>query len=665
MMGKIGSWTHRAVLPALLLGLCAQSAAQPQTLNFKDAEIGTVIETIGEITGKTFVVDPGVSGKVTVISSTPLPESKLYGLFESVLRVHGYAAIEDDGVVRVVSDAEAPREAVDSIGGPGESVETHIIQIEHMAASEAVSLLRPLLPQSAHLVSHKASNSIILTTRASNAQRFRQILERVDRAEQAEVEVIRLQHAGAAELVRTLKLVDTRGSGDGIVADERTNSVLLSGDQARRRHLRTLIAHLDTPLESGGNSHVIHLDYADAEALVPVLDGVAGESTAGSGDAAAEQSAPVRIQAHPETNALIITASPADLRSLKSVIQRLDVPRAQVHVEAIIAEVALDTARELGIQWQTTGTLNPIRDDQGNVIGLDEGFIGGTNFGSGGSNILNLTTNPVGTPPSAGLNIGYISGTTEILGTEVLELGGVLRALSSDANTNVLSTPSVVTMDNAEASISVGQEVPFLTGQFTNTGTDTNQGRVNPFQTINREEVGIKLTVKPKINQGDSVMLTIGQEVSSLAPSSGAVDLITNKRTLNTQVLVPDNEVLVLGGLITDDLQETVQKVPGLGDIPLLGELFKFRDQNRVKRNLMIFIRPRILRDRALMKKLSRTKYDYIRAQQLNKREQSDGFTPSEEMPLLPELDAYMQSSWARPDAGEAPTPSAQADDGK
>jgi len=664
MMGNIDAWARRAVLPALLIGYCAQPGAEPQTLNFKDAEIGTVIETIGAITGKTFVVDPGVSGKVTVISSAPLPQSKIYGVFENVLRVHGYAAIEDDGVVRVVPDAEAPREAVDSIGGPGEAVETHIMRIEHMAAAEAVSLLRPLLPQSAHLVSHKASNSIVLTTRASNAQRFRRILARIDRPEQAEVEVIRLQHAGAAELVRTLKLVDRRGGGDGIVADERTNSVLLSGDQARRRHLRALIAHLDTPLEAGGNSHVIHLDYADAEALVPVLEGVASESNGDGGDGNG-QSAPVRIQAHPETNALIVTASPAALASLKSVIQRLDVPRAQVHVEAIIAEVSLDTARELGIQWQATGTLNPIRDDQGNVIGLDEGFIGGTNFGSGGSNILNLTTNPVGTPPSAGLNIGYISGTTEILGTEVLELGGVLRALSSDADTNVLSTPSVVTMDNAEASISVGQEVPFLTGQFTSTQVETSQGQVNPFQTINREEVGIKLTVKPKINQGDSVMLTIGQEVSSLAPSSGAVDLITNKRTLNTQVLVPDNRVLVLGGLITDDLQETVQKVPGLGDIPLLGELFKFRQQSRVKRNLMIFIRPRILRDRALMDKLSRTKYDYIRAQQLTRRETSDGFTPSEEMPLLPELDVYMQSSWANPEVGEAATPSAEADDGQ
>ncbi|MCG8465212.1 MAG: hypothetical protein MI750_10235, partial [Xanthomonadales bacterium] len=387
------------------------------------------------------------------------------------------------------------------------------------------------------------------------------------------------------------------------------------------------------------STQVVHLNYADAASLVGILEAVT--QNVQTADADGEPSVGVRIQAHPETNSLVITASAAEFRTLQSVIRSLDIPRAQVHVEAIIAEVSVDTVRELGVQWQATGSLDPILDADGNVIGLDSGFFGGTSFGANGTNIINLASGA--SAPSNGLNIGYVSGTTEILGNEVLQLGAVLRALRSDADTNILSTPSVVTLDNQEASIQVGQEVPFVTGQFTNSSINNSDGQVNPFQTINREEVGIKLTVTPKINEGDAVILNINQEVSSLAPIAGAVDLITNKRTLTTTVMVPDNAILVLGGLITDDLQETIERVPGLSSIPLIGEAFKFRSTQRVKRNLMIFIRPRILKDRLTLDTLSAGKYDFIRSQQILKRETSDSITPEDEMPLLPELYDYLQ----------------------
>lgn len=621
---------------AVLLLLNSGLHAEPQMLNFNQADIQSVIATIGEITGKTFVIDPRVQGQVTVISSKPLDEEALYGVFLSVLRVHGYTAIADGDVIRVVPDAVAQQQAAGSNSDAGEAIVTRILPVSNISASEALPLLRPLLPQTAHLVAHEPSNTLIAADRASNIQRLETIIRRIDRAEQAEVEVIPLQHASASELMRTLQMLNPNQS-ETVIADERTNSLLLSGDSGRRLRIRTLISHLDTPLQDGGNTQVIHLNYATAEELVPILQGVVDQQQGGEGVAVANEPGATRIQAHAETNSLIISAQPADQRSLQAVIRSLDIPRAQVLVEAIIAEVTLDTARELGIQWQATSNLAD-----------GDGFIGGTNFGTGGNNILSQAINPFGPnaqPPGPGLNLGYITGTTSILGTEILELGAVLRALSSDSDSNVLSTPSVVTMDNAEASISVGQEVPFITGQFTNTSVDNDAGQVNPFQTINREEVGIRLTVTPKINEGDSVILAIQQEVSALTSAVGAVDLITSKRTLSTQVMVRDNDILVLGGLISDDLQEIEDRVPGLGDIPVLGELFKFRSNRQVKRNLMVFIRPRILSDPNVSRDISSSKYNFIRARQLEQRSERQGLTPEDEIPLLPELYDYLQTS--------------------
>jgi len=642
----------RQLLFALCAGCSMALLAQPQVLNFNQAEIQSVIATMGEITDKTFVIDPRVQGQVTVISSKPLQPDEMYGVFLNVLQVHGYAAIEDGSVVRIVPDAVARQQSGsnqnNSMGG--ENIVTQILPLSNITASEALPLLRPLLPQGAHLVAHDASNTLIAADRASNIERLRSIIARIDKAEQSEVEIMRLEHASATSLLRIIDEMNSSGTSK-VLADERTNSLLLSGDPAGRLRLRTLVSHLDTPLDQGGNTQVVHLNYADAQEMVPILQGLVEQQAASAepaqGSAAGSGMQP-RIQAHQQTNSLIISAQPDQLRSMKNVIRSLDIPRAQVLVEAIIAEVTIDTSRELGIQWQATGSLNPILGPDGEVIGLDSGFLGGTNFGTGGNNIINQTFfNPDNLAlPSNGLNIGYLSGTTSILGTEVLELGVVLRALSSDSNSNILSTPSIVTMDNAEASISVGQEVPFITGSFTNTSVDAADGQVNPFQTINREEVGILLKVTPKINEGDAVILTISQEVSALlGQAAGASDLITSKRTLSTQVMVHDNDVLVLGGLITDDVMEVEDRVPGLGDVPVLGYLFKTRSNRKVKRNLMVFIRPRILRDRDLSNAISAGKYEFMRASQMDMRDRAQGLSPSDEMPLLPELYQYLQST--------------------
>jgi len=603
------------------------------TLNFKEADIRSLIGTVSEITGKNFVIDPQVQGRVTVVSSQPLESDEIYPVFLSILRVHGFSAVEDGKVVRIVPDTAARQDGrvpVDEMRRDGDEPVTRIIALEHVSASEVSQLLRPLLPQSAFVAAHEASNTILISDRGSNIRRFESIVQRLDQSSDQELEVIALEHANVAEVVRVINRVypESGRDGESAIADERTNTVILGGDPSRRLRLRALISHLDTPLEADGQTQVIYLRYAQADSLIPVLESLVEDLD--------ENGSPARIRAHGETNALVITASPAVYRNIRNVVDQLDIRRAQVLVEAIIAEVAVDTSRELGIQWQFF--------ESG-----DSGFFGGTNFESGGRNILNLSAG-LGAEdgdavlPGRGMNVGYVRGRSSLLGVEVLEIGALLRALATDTNSNVLSTPSIVTLDNHEAEINVGQEVPFLTGQFSTQGVATGEGQVNPFQTINREEVGIKLQVRPNINEGDSIMLDIFQEVSNLAPSSGAVDLITNKRTITTRVMVDDGDILVLGGLISDELQENLESVPGLSRIPLLGELFKYRSTSNVKRNLMVFIRPRILHDESMVRDISSDKYSRIRGEQLRQRERPRGLTPAEEMPLLPELYDFLQT---------------------
>lgn len=624
----------------------ATATAEGYTLNLKGADIGVLIQTVSEVTGKSFIVDPRVDAKVTVVSAKPLAPDALYETFLSVLRVHGFAAVPAGGeMVKILPEAMAVQDggtASTNQFGQDELV-TRILPVKHVSARELTELLRPLMPQQGHMQPHQNSNSILVTDRAGNIDRIAAIINRIDTASDAAVEVIALQHASADEVARTLSSLEsntgaaTNAAAVKLVADARTNSVLLSGDRSQRLRLRTLIAHLDTPLSSGEATQVVYLHYAKAADVVPILEGVADTLTGTS--AKAEGAKAATIRPHDETNALVITAAPAVFRELASVIRQLDIRRAQVLVEAVIAEVTDDLADELGVQWQSTNYEGGENDS---------GVIGGTNFprtgGVGG--VVDALTNPLGAVGgSSGLNLGYIGGRITIPGANgeeitVFQVGALVKALRGDGRANVLSNPSIVTLDHQEAEFKVVQEVPFLTGQYTNTSTNggTNQPS-NPFQTINREDVGLILKVTPHVNEGDSVRLDLFQEVSSLAaPVTGATDLITNKRELTTSVLVPDGGLLVLGGLRQEENMENTQGVPGLSRIPLLGNLFKSRASSRKKRNLMVFLRPRILRDAVTEYAISSEKYNYLRSEQLRMRENRELKYRGELMPVLPEL---------------------------
>lgn len=626
---------------ALMLTALQPAAAQQDNghlLNFQDADIRSLITTVADITGRNIVIDPAVTGRVTVISSRELDTDAVFDVFRSILAVHGFSVVDDGAVTRIVPDAAA-RFGGDRAGGHDHV--TRLIPLEHVRADEVLPMLRSLVPQSAYLAAHASSNTLLVSDREAGVRRIEQIVERLDAATADGAEVIALGHADADEVVEIANQIYPGTAQPLAIADARTNSVVLRGDAGQRVRLRTLISHLDTPLDAGGGARVVYLRYSSAESLVPVLERLIETPVEG-------QRQRVRITAHDETNSVVVAAPPAVYREIRSIIDQLDIRRAQVLVEAIIAEVAADTGRDLGIQWQFF--------ESG-----DEGFFGGTNFATGGRNILNLSAGLLpgedgGGPtvlPGGGLNLGFVDGRSNLLGVELLEIGALAQALATDGNTNVLSTPSIVTMDNEPASINVGQEVPFLSGSFLAEGSATaEQGRVNPFQTIEREEIGLKLQVTPHINEGDTIMLGIEQEVSSLAPVAGAVDLVTNKRTISTRVMVPNGTMLVLGGLISDDLSETTERVPGIGRIPLLGELFTYRSTSQVKRNLMVFIRPRILHDERLMNEVTAGKYSRIRDAQLEQRARRSVLAGRERTPLLPELEDFLQTPSApnRPD---------------
>ncbi len=652
----------------------AKNPPGTHTLNLKDADIGVLVATVSEITGRNFILAPNVQGKVTVISAKPMRPDEIYDVFLSVLRVHGFAAIPAGSMIKIEPEAAAQQDGSAGLNStPAQTADelvTQIIPVKHVSATELVPILRPLMPQGAQLIAHAGSNSLVVSDRAGNVARIVSIVQRIDTVSDAQVEMIPMQHANAAEIARTLtalsenKAADATGDAPKVIADTRTNSILLSGGKSGRLRLRALITHLDTPVANGGDTNVVYLHYANAKDLVPILQGIAatltGEAVPGRGANAANSAvasnaltgtgtqggSPATIQAHEDTNALIISAPPAVFRSLEGVIRKLDIRRAQVLIEAVIAEVSEETANELGVQWQSG----------------DKHIIGGTNFTSGnssasGNNIITASAGLNGVPPSVslgnGFNLGYLE-TISVGGQKLVQLGALVTALRSNGKNNILSTPSVMTLDNQQAIVKVGQEVPFVTGSYsTNTGTTVNTGGTgtattgisNPFQTIQRKDVGITLTVTPHINEGDAVRLDIHQEVSSLAPPvSGASDLVTNKREIQTTVLIKDDAVLVLGGLISDNVQDNVQKVPGLGDIPLFGNLFRYRSNSHQKQNLMVFLHPRILRDPATEASVSSEKYNYIRTEQLQMRDNNEIVTPRANMPMLPDVHDFLAS---------------------
>ncbi len=630
---------------ALLLGLSmlvlgTQVHAEAMTLNLKDADINAVIATVSEMTGRNFIVDPRVKGRVTVISSRPMEADEIYQVFLSLLDVHGFAAVPGKNVTKIVPGVNAKQDAVPTVIRSGEQAGgqtvTRVIQVNNVAAAQLVPIMRPLMPQEAHLAAYAPTNVLIASGTSANVDRMVDLVRRIDLSSETENELIPLKHASAGEVERILNALQQSAAKAGaapgeevkIIADIRTNSVLLSGDKSSRMHLKRILKQLDTPLESSGNTRVIYLNYAKATDLAEILNGIGQtivqEKSGGTPGKGAQPGGTLKIQADESTNALVINAPPDVMRDLEGVIRRLDVRRAQVMVKAVVAEVSNNSSAELGIQWAYDNSDN-------------NGPVGLIDFNNNVGSIATAVTQGSAPPPLDGLSLvggKFTDG--------VFKFGALLRALSGDADTNIISTPTLVTMDNEEAEIVVGQNVPFVTGSYSSTGTTSTP--TNPFQTIQREDVGLLLKIKPQINEGNAIRMEITHELSSLSSSSvSASDLITNKRSVKTTVMVDDGKVLVLGGLIDDQLTESTQKVPLLGDIPLLGWLFRYQSTKKVKQDLMVFLHPRILRDGDQSMSLASDKYNYIRARQLDNRERGVKLMRDEVSPLLPEMHEFLE----------------------
>ena len=624
------------VLAFSVLSIPRPSSAEDQiTLNFKDAEITAVINTVADLTGKTFIIDPRVKGQVNVVSNRPLNKDEVLDVFLSMLEVHGFTTATVGKAIKIIPNTQmrnAPQRVVDNVTMNRDEVITHVQSLQYVSAEELVPILRPMMDNNGHLAAAPASNSLILSDNASNIERMLAIINRVDKNSEQEIEVIPLQYALGSEIVRLLdRLWPQNAQGGGanrisVGVDERSNSILISGNSANRLEMRALISHLDTPLESGGSTQVVYLRYANAENVARILTGLdQSPDAAAAAGAAGEKS---QIQADPESNALVITAPAASFKSLRSVIQKLDLPRAQVHIEAIIAEVSFEKAQELGVEWFVNGAAS----------GNQTYPVGGTNFPDNGGTLGNIVGSIVaGTLPTlgSGLSLG-VGGTTD----GGVQFAALLRALATDSSTNILSTPSLTMLDNQEAEIVVGQNVPFKTGSYT---TEGSIGQLNPFTTIQREDVGITLKVKPQINEGDAITMTIEQDISAVAATSASdTDLTTNKRSIKTTVLVANDDMLVLGGLIDEDVQITQSKVPVLGSIPVLGRLFRFDKTRKLKRTLMVFIHPTIINDPAQGHLISQSKYTYLRQRQ-------------EELPDLKNLEV-------EPELDDFPDPPAPSD---
>ena len=621
----------------------AQGTDNELVLNLRDADINGLIEIVSQETGINFIVDPRVRGQVNVVSGQAIKRDELYDLFLGVLKSYGFAAVAGaEGTVRIVPEVQAKENEVGTLesNSRGDEFITHVISVRHLDASQLVRILRPLVPKGGHLAAAAESNSLVIADTAANVRRIEALIQRIDQESMEEFEVIPLEHASALELVRITEGLQVSSPEENaskrvrMIADERTNTVVLLGDPQKRLAYRAMIRQLDV-VGDEGNTQVHYLRYAKAEDVAEVLRGIAegrdvengstgSTSSSSSGSSSGSygygnQSSQVRIQAHESTNSVVIYG-PAELtREMSQIIRQLDIRRAQVLVEAVIAEVSYDRAKELGVQW---GFAN-----DGKGVGI-------INFARGSGGILNLAAGIDGflngdltSPPS--LSDGATLGGVGTIGST--QIGLLINALQGDSSSNILSTPSLLTLDNEEAEIVVGQNVPFIVGRSVE-----NSGQA--FDTIQREDVGIKLRIRPQINEGNAVRLEIAQEVSQIAPgASGAADLITNKRSLNTHVMVDDNQLIVLGGLIDDQMVETRDKVPFLGDVPGLGRLFRYDTASVEKRNLMVFLRTVIVRDSAVAESLTHAKYSYIRDQQLKEQGRNDSMLPRSDMSVLPD----------------------------
>lgn len=617
--------TRHVLVLALSLAASAGWAGQSRvTLNFVNAEIDSVVRAMGQITGKNFLLDPRVKGTINISSVSPVSAELAYQILISSLRMQGFTAVEGNGVVKILPEADAKQHFSQTYGkevkAGGDQVVTQVYPLQYATAAQLVAILRPLVAPNNAVSAYPGSNTLVITDYAENLKRLTQIIEAIDRPNDAEFNLIKVKHLSAIELAQQLSrlFAEPAGQPSGssliISADGRSNTLLVRTDnQGKLDTLRAMVAQLDTPASGMSNLQVIHLRNADATKLAETLRTLAGaaSTSAAAPAGAAAAAAPttgsngVTILADAASNSLVINAPDHLYNSLRAVVDKLDAQRAQVFVEALIVEVTSAKAAELGIQWQ-----GPILQRQG-----DYALVGGTNFGTGGNNLLGLSASlATGSPtlPGAGLNLALGQMIT-LNGKQVTSLTALARLWEGDSDANILSTPNLLTLDNEEAKIVIGKNVPFITGSYAQAASTGTSATVNPFQTIERKDVGLTLKVKPQVSEGGTIKMQIQQEVSNVSDTANQAGIITNKRSIETTVLVGDGEAIVLGGLIQDDVQNGIDKVPGLGDIPLIGGLFRSETRKRTKTNLMVFLRPVVVRSPDALSNLTESRYDYIR----------------------------------------------------
>ena len=675
---------------ACALGTVPALAAPPAaadedriTVNFVNADIQSVIKVVGQHTGRNFILDPRVTGTVNIVSDKPVSKDMLYQILLSTLRVQGYAAVEGDGFVKIVPEAEAKTSATPmgeaARHAPGDRVVTQVFVLQNESAVQLVPVLRPLVTANNFIAAYPNNNAIVITDYASNVERIRRIIDSIDHATSSDVQIVKLQNASAIDVAQTIRTVVPETAATptapgatpkvAVAIDQRTNSLIVRADNPQlMNRIKTLALGLDAPGAGNNNIYTVFLRNAEATRIADTLRGLlsgsessrttttsttpagntqslttatqttgasaasAGGGFQGAGSAAAPSSI---IQAYPPTNSIIITASEPVYRALRAVIDQLDQRRAQVFIEALIVEVNASKGGEVGVQF------NAARN-----VGGNQSVFGGTNFSTSvGNNILGLMANPTTVGP--GLNVGLIQGSITVPGTniQIANLQLLARALESDSNSNVLSTPNILTLDNEPAQIVVGQNVPFITGTYTPTAGSAN----NPFQTIERKDIGLTLKVLPTVSEAGAVKLKLYQEISSVTNDKTLVqsaDIITNKRSLESTVLVDDQHVAVLAGLIQDDQSAGVDKVPLLGDIPYLGSLFRYQTRTHRRTNLMIFLRPIVLKDERATAELTNDRYQYIRGLQGEMSVPPSLLLP--DVPIKP-LPPQMQSSPTAP----------------
>ncbi len=678
--------TLTVAIPVTLTLTSASAMATQYSPNFKGTDMIEFINIVGKNLKKTIIVDPNVRGKVNVRSYDLLTEEQYYQFFLNVLEVYGYAVITmDNNVLKVIRNKDAKSSAIPLVSnknpGVGDEWVTRVVEVKNVTVRELTPLLRQLSDQSGggNVTNYDPANVIMLTGTSAVVNRLVKIIERVDKAGDHDVKIIHLKYATASEMVRIVEAMNKSKNGKSttptflipkIVADERTNSVIVSGEAKARARVVSLIQRLDKELKNSGNTRVYYLKYAKAEDLVKVLEGVSKSIKADVkgkiNSRNRNNNSAVSIEAHESTNALVITAKPGMLRSLGAIIRQLDIRRSQVLIEAIIVEVFESDGMSLGVQWANKNAgFTQFNNGNVSISNVAAGAEAARSIpGTPGSTVTdvngNITVNPPGnsTKGNYGLlatALGTVNGM--MFGIMHNNWGAIIQAVSSDTNSNILATPSITTLDNVEAYFLVGSEVPIITG------STTGNNNSNPFQTVARQNVGIKLKVTPQINEGTAIQLNIEQEVSSVSGATG-IDISISKREIKTTVMADDGSTVVLGGLIDEDVQESVQKVPLLGDLPIIGNLFKSTKNTKRKRNLMVFLRATIIRNGKVMDAISKDKYNFIRKDQIRKREEGLSLMDDSKLPLMhewddslalpPSFDEYKKQSSTKPVANKA-----------